>query len=104
MDGKFEMDGGGPIEGEEIEDDETEGERPAGVRLGDLPIDECDHADLLQALIAEGGGAALETFFQAKDPDIDPALKLKLINLASHVGDNVRKAIATYAAHFGGGA
>src|SRR5690242_14216659 len=101
MDGTFEMDGGEPIDDEEAE---AEGERLAGVRLGDLPIGECDHSEVLQALIAEGAGAAMETFFQAKDPDIDPALKLKLINLASHVGDNVRKAIATYAAHFGGAA
>lgn len=100
MDGKFEMNGSEPIEDEEAE---VEDERPAGVRLGDLAIGECDHSEVLQALIAEGAEAAMETFFQAKDPDIDPALKLKLINLASQVGDNVRKAIGTYAAHFGDG-
>lgn len=97
MDGSFEMGGDEPVE-----DDETE--RRPGARLGDVPIEECDHSDVLQALISEGAEAALETFFQAKDPDIDPALKLKLINLASHVGDNVRKAIGTYAAHFGSAA
>lgn len=96
MDGNFEADGGEPIE-----EDEIEHERPSRARLADLPIDECDHSDLLQALIVEGAEAAMETFFEAKDPDIDPALKLKLIGLASHVGDNVRKAIATHAAHFG---
>ena len=95
MDGKFGSNGGEPIE-----EDEIENERRPRVRLADLPIDECDHSDLLQALIVEGAEAAMETFFEAKDPDIDPALKLKLINLASHVGDNVRKAIATHAAHF----
>lgn len=96
MDGNFEAGGGEPIEEDEIEDEK----RPR-VRLADLPIEECDHADLLQALIVEGAEAAMETFFEAKDPDIDPALKLKLINLASHIGDNVRKAIATHATHFG---
>ena len=96
MDGNFGSNGGEPIE-----EDEIENERRPRVRLADLPIDECDHSDLLQALIVEGAEAAMETFFEAKDPDIDPALKLKLINLASHVGDNVRKAIATHAAHFG---
>jgi hypothetical protein len=96
MDASFEADSGEPIDGDEKE----HGDRPR-IRLADLPIDECDHSDLLQALIVEGAEAAMETFFEAKDPDIDPALKLKLINLASHVGDNVRKAIATHAAHFG---
>lgn len=96
MDGSFESNGSEPID-----EDEIENELRPRVRLADLPIDECDHSDLLQALIVEGAEAAMETFFEAKDPDIDPALKLKLINLASHVGDNVRKAIATHAAHFG---
>lgn len=96
MDGNFRSNGGEPVEEDEIED-----ERRRRSRLADLPIDECDHSDLLQALIVEGAEAAMETFFEAKDPDIDPALKLKLINLASHVGDNVRKAIATHATHFG---
>jgi hypothetical protein len=41
MDGKFEMKGSEPIEDDEAHAEE----RPAGVRLGDLPIDECDHAD-----------------------------------------------------------
>jgi hypothetical protein len=95
MEGNFGSNGGEPIE-----EGENENERGPRVRLADLPIDECDHSDLLQALIVEGAEAAMETFFEAKDPDIDPALKLKLINLASHVGDNVRKAIATHAAHF----
>lgn len=96
MDGSF-----GSNDGEPIEEDEIENERRPRFRLADLPIDECHHSDLLQALIVEGAEAAMETFFEAKDPDIDPALKLKLINLASHVGDNVRKAIATHATHFG---
>ena len=96
MDGNFGSNGGEPIE-----EDGIENERLPRVRLADLPIGECDHSDLLQALIVEGAEAAMETFFEAKDPHIDPALKLKLINLASHVGDNVRKAIATHAAHFG---
>lgn len=99
MDANFEGEGGDPDDGQD-EDVEL---RPR-VRLADLPIDECDHSDLLQALIVEGAEAAMETFFEAKDPDIDPALKLKLRNQASHVGDNVRKAIATYASYFGGAA
>lgn len=98
MEEKFEPDGGGPICEEE---NEHEHEHRARARVADLPIEECDHSDLLQALIVEGAEAAMETFFEAKVPDIDPALKLKLINLASHVGDNVRKAIATHATHFG---
>jgi hypothetical protein len=99
MDGYFEAEDRQP---DDDGDEEDDGRTRA--RIADLPIDECDHSDLLQALIVEGAEAAMETFFEAKDPDIDPALKLKLINLASHVGDNVRKAIGTYAAHFGGGA
>jgi hypothetical protein len=94
------MDGCFEAAGEPNDEDSGQEGRPR-IRLADLPIDECDHADLLQALIIEGAEAAMETFFEAKNPDIDPALKLKLINLASHVGDNVRKAIATHAAHFG---
>ncbi len=46
-------------------------------------------------------GHAIELFYEAKDPNIDPALKLKLIGLASKVGDNARKGIATCAACFG---
>jgi hypothetical protein len=96
MDGYFEAEDRQPHD-----DDDDEGDGRPRARIADLPIDECDHSDLLQALIAEGAEAAMETFFEAKNPDIDPALKLKLINLASHVGDNVRKAIATHATHFG---
>lgn len=96
MDGYFEAGGSAPDD-----DEDKDGDGRPRARIADLPIEECDHADVLQALIVEGAEAAMETFFEAKDPDIDPALKLKLINLASHVGDNVRKAIATHVTHFG---
>lgn len=96
MDGYFEA---GASDSDDDEDNEGDGR--LRMRIANLPIDECEHSDLLQALIVEGAEAAMETFFEAKDPDIDPALKLKLINLASHVGDNVRKAIATHVTHFG---
>jgi hypothetical protein len=70
--------------------------------------DECaprldeDHGEILRLLIGEGTEATLEMFHEAKAPDIDPNLKLKLITLGSRLGDNVRKAIATHARHFGG--
>lgn len=77
-------------------------EESAGTLLNGLPLDECDHREILCSMISQGAEAALETFFEAKSPDIDPALKLKLIGLASRLGDNVRKAIATHATHFRG--
>lgn len=61
-----------------------------------------DHGEILRLLIGEGTEATLEMFHEAKAPDIDPILKLKLITLGSRPGDNVRKAIATHARHFGG--
>ena len=61
-----------------------------------------DHGEILRLLIGEGTEATLEMFHEAKDPGIDPNLKLKLITLGSRLGDNVRKAIATHARHFGG--
>ena len=64
-------------------------------------IDSDDHEGLLRLLTAENAEAAIELFYEAKDPNIDPALKLKLIGLASKVGDNARKGIATCAAYFG---
>lgn len=73
-----------------------------GALLAAVPLRDSDHGELLRIIIGEGATAAMETFFEAKDPNIDPALKLKLIGLASSVGDNVRKAIATHATHFGG--
>ena len=62
-----------------------------GALLAGVPLRDCDHGELLRIIIGEGAEAAMETFFEAKDPNIDPALKLKLIGLASSVGDNVRK-------------
>lgn len=85
----------------EPEADSRSDERPYP-RLSGVPLHECDHGELLRVIIGEGAEAAMDTFFEAKDPNIDPALKLKLIGLASSVGDNVRKAIATHATHFGG--
>ena len=61
-----------------------------------------DHGEILRLLIGEGTEATLEMFHEAKAPDVDPMLKLKLITLGSRLGDNVRKAIATHARHFGG--
>jgi hypothetical protein len=61
-----------------------------------------DHGEILRLLIGEGTEATLEMFHEAKAPDIDQILKLKLITLGSRLGDNVRKAIATHARHFGG--
>ena len=77
-------------------------ETTQGPSLSNVPLLECDHGELLRVIIAEGAEAAMETFFEAKDPNMDSALKLKLIGLASSVADNVRKAIATHATHFGG--
>lgn len=76
----------------------------AGSRNGDdsVPRLDEDHGEILRLLIGEGTEATLEMFHEAKDPGIDPNLKLKLITLGSRVGDNVRKAIATHARHFGG--
>lgn len=66
-----------------------------------LPRLDEDHGEILRLLIGEGTEATLEMFHEAKAPDIDPILKLKLITLGSRLGDNVRKAIATHARHFG---
>lgn len=74
----------------------------SGALLSGKPLHDCDHGELLRLIIGEGAEAAMDTFIEAKDPDIDPALKLKLIGLASQVGDNFRKAIATQGTHFGG--
>jgi hypothetical protein len=68
----------------------------------DVPRLDEDHGEILRLLIGEGTEATLEMFHEAKAPDIEPLLKLKLITLGSRLGDNVRKAIATYARHFGG--
>ncbi len=67
-----------------------------------VPRPDEDHGEILRLLIGEGTDAALEVFNKAKDPNIDPALKAKLIGLGSRVGDNVRKAIVTHVRHFGG--
>lgn len=75
-------------------------DEPSGARLSGVPLRDCDHCELLRVIIGEGAEAAMETFFEAKDPNIDPLLKLKLMGLASSLGDNVRKAIATHATHF----
>ena len=75
---------------------------PAATTGSELPRLDEDHGEILRLLIGEGTDAALEMFSEAKDPHIDSALKAKLIGLGSRVGDNVRKAIATYARYFGG--
>lgn len=82
-------------------DEDCGSDHPSRAWVSGIPLDEAGHGDILQLLIGEGANAALETFFEAKDPNIDPLLKLKLIGLASNIGDNVRKAIATHATHFG---
>ena len=84
-------------EGNEADNDEVSvGEDERAPRLDE------DHGEILRLLIGEGTEATLEMFHEAKAPDIDPILKLKLITLGSRLGDNVRKAIATHARHFGG--
>lgn len=50
-----------------------------------------DHGEILRLLIGEGTEATLDMFHEAKAPDIDPILKLKLITLGSRLGDNVRR-------------
>lgn len=105
----YAVDGDG-VDGRAVQDDAGEmddgdgclAEEPSRPLLSGVPLTDCDHGELLRVIIGEGAEAAMETFFEAKDPNIDPMLKLKLIGLASNVGDNVRKAIATHAAHFGG--
>jgi len=74
-------------------DDEIEADVDAGSRTaGGVPRLDEDHGEILRLLIGH----------EAKDPGIDPILKLKLITLGSRLGDNVREAIATHAHHFGG--
>jgi hypothetical protein len=91
-------------EGREMQDPEEGNE--AGGDEESVSGDECaprldeDHGEILRLLIGEGTEATLEMFHEAKAPDIDPNLKLKLITLGSRLGDNVRKAIATHARHF----
>jgi hypothetical protein len=86
-----------PEEGNETDGDE---ESVSGDECAPR-LDE-DHGEILRLLIGEGTEATLEMFHEAKAPDIDPILKLKLITLGSRLGDNVRKAIATHARHFAG--
>lgn len=86
------------------QDKDDEADNDAG-SVGDdesVPRLDEDHGEILRLLIGEGTEATLEMFHEAKAPDIDPILKLKLITLGSRLGDNVRKAIATHARHFGG--
>ena len=97
------------IRGElEMRDDDYDGEAEADVDAGSTAADDGvprldeDHGEILRLLIGEGTDAALEMFHEAKVPDTDPILKMKLITLGSRLGDNVRKAIATHARYFGG--
>ena len=83
-------------DGEAYDDAGSTGEDDGVPRLDE------DHGEILRLLIGEGTEATLEMFHEAKAPDVDPMLKLKLITLGSRLGDNVRKAIATHARHFGG--
>lgn len=90
-----------------MRDEDHEGDAEAGDAgspdAGDsVPRLDEDHGEILRLLIGEGTEATLELFHEAKAPDIEPLLKLKLITLGSRLGDNVRKAIATHARHFGG--
>lgn len=89
---------------ERMDDDEDEEGSDASTVNGPGPANswpdtsgDSNDYEILRLLIGEGTEAAMEMYFEAKDPNIDPALKLKLIGLASRVGDNVRKAIATHA-------
>ena len=89
-------------DGEVDADDDSCPSEQSGPLLNGHPLADEDHGEILRLIIGEGAEAAMDMFHEAKDPDIDPALKLKLIGLGSSVGDNVRKAIATHATHFGG--
>ena len=88
---------GGLPEDDRDEEDETSALDPRDRAA----VDSDDHEEVLRLLTAENVEAAMDLFFEAKDPNIDPALKLKLIGLASKVGDNARKGIATCVACFG---
>lgn len=77
-------------------------EEPEVSAAPEVPRLDEDHGEILRLLIGEGTDAALEMFNEAKDPNIDSALKAKLIGLGSRIGDNVRKAIATHTRYFGG--
>jgi hypothetical protein len=89
---------GGLPEDDRDDDEEETSEADTRERTA---VDNDDHEDVLRLITAENVEAAMDLFFEAKDPNIDPALKLKLIGLASKVGDNARKGIATCAACFG---
>lgn len=91
----------------QVDDDAESGggippEEPTTTTGSNLPRLDEDHGEILRLLIGEGTDAALEMFNEAKDPNIDSALKAKLIGLGSRIGDNVRKAIATHTRYFGG--
>lgn len=89
--------------GDEPADDRDKGSRESSsVTLNGVSLRDSEFGEILRVLIAEGVEAAMDAFFEAKDPNIDPLLKLKLRNLGSSLGDNARKAIATHATHFGG--
>lgn len=91
-----------------MRDDDHERDAEADVDAGSTTADDSvprldeDHGEILRLLIGEGTDATLEMFHEAKAPDVDPMLKLKLVTLGSRLGDNVRKAIATHARYFGG--
>jgi hypothetical protein len=87
---------------EDAEDYDAQSFPGNGATLDGKPLEDADHGEILRMIISEGTEAAMETFFEAKDPDMDPLLKLKMRGMASNLGDNVRKAIATCATHFGG--
>lgn len=90
------MDEGGADGGNDRPPDEPPGTSSSVPRLDE------DFGAILRLLIGEGTDATLEMFHEAKAPDIDPILKVKLVTIGSRLGDNVRKAIATHARYFGG--
>ncbi|MEO8409667.1 MAG: hypothetical protein ABI478_03785 [Propionivibrio sp.] len=62
----------------------------------DPPIPGQDHAGMLEGLIAEGHGAAMELFEEARKDEHSLEQGCALVGLATRVSDNVRKAIATH--------
>ena len=76
---------GGLREDERDDEDET----PALDPRDRAAIDSDDHEGLLRLLTAENAEAAIELFYEAKNPNIDPVL------------NNARKGIATCTASFG---
>lgn len=76
--------------------DDVEDRRP---EPSDPPIRDQDHAVMLEELIAEGHGAAMGLYEEAKKKEYSLEQLCALVGLATRVSDHVRKGVATHDRH-----